>query len=370
MYGQRVIAEMLNFCKDIREVAEPGAIMLNYSNPNAMATWACNKYGGVKTIGLCHGEIHGEMQIAEVLGIPREELDIICAGINHQTWYISVKHHGEDMIPKLLEGFENHEKFREEEKVRIDMLKRFGYYSTESNGHLSEYVAWYRKRPDEIKDWINLDNWINGETGGYLRVTREERNWFETDYPKILKEEPKKLDGSERGKEHCSYIIESLETGRMYRGHFNMMNEGCITNLPYESVVEVPCYVDGNGISVPKVGDLPLGCAAVCSQSIWVQKLAVEAAVHGDVKLLKQAAMMDPLTGAVCNPPEIWQMIDEMLVAQEKWLPQYTEAIKEAKENLAKGDLIPTKDYHGAARLREKTPEEVAAEHEARKITV
>ena len=88
------------------------------------------------------------------------------------------------------------------------------------------------------------------------------------------------------------------------------MNEGCITNLPYESVVEVPCYVDGNGISVPKVGDLPMGCAAVCSQSIWVQKLAVEAAVHGDVRLLKQAALMDPLTGAVCNPPEIWQMID------------------------------------------------------------
>ena len=362
MYGQRVIAEMLNFCKDIREVSEPGAIMLNYSNPNAMATWACNKYGKVRTIGLCHGEIHGEQQISEVLGIPREELDVICAGINHQTWYISVKHNGEDMIPKLLAGFEAHPKF-------IDMLKRFGYYSTESNGHLSEYVAWYRKRPDEIKDWINLYNWINGETGGYLRVTREERNWFETDFPKILAEPAKKLDGSERSKEHASYIIESLETGRHYRGHFNIMNEGCITNLPWESVVEVPCYVDGNGISIPKVGDLPLGCAAVCSQSIWVQKLAVEAAVHGDVQLLKQAAMMDPLTGAVCNPPEIWQMIDEMLVAQEQWLPQYTEAIKAAKEHLANDPLIPTKDYHGAARLREKTPEEVAAERDARKIT-
>ena len=362
MYGQRVIAEMLNFCKDIREVSEPGAIMLNYSNPNAMATWSCNKYGKVRTIGLCHGEIHGEQQISEVLGIPREELDVICAGINHQTWYISVKH-------KLLAGFEAHPKFSQEEKVRIDMLKRFGYYSTESNGHLSEYVAWYRKRPDEIKDWINLDNWINGETGGYLRVTREERNWFETDFPKILAEPAKKLDGSERSKEHASYIIESLETGRHYRGHFNIMNEGCITNLPWESVVEVPCYVDGNGISIPKVGDLPLGCAAVCSQSIWVQKLAIEAAVHGDVQLLKQAAMMDPLTGAVCNPPEIWQMIDEMLVAQEQWLPQYTEAIKAAKEHLANDPLIPTKDYHGAARLREKTPEEVAAERDARKIT-
>ena len=364
MYGQRVIAEMLNFCKDIREVSEPGAIMLNYSNPNAMATWSCNKYGKVRTIGLCHGEIHGEQQISEVLGIPREELDVICAGINHQTWYISVKHNGEDMIPKLLAGFEAHPKFSQEEKVRIDMLKRFGYYSTESNGHLSEYVAWYRKRPDEIKDWINLDNWINGETGGYLRVTREERNWFETDFPKILAEPAKKLDGSERSKEHASYIIESMETGR-----FNIMNEGCITNLPWESVVEVPCYVDGNGISIPKVGDLPLGCAAVCSQSIWVQKLAIEAAVHGDVQLLKQAAMMDPLTGAVCNPPEIWQMIDEMLVAQEQWLPQYTEAIKAAKEHLANDPLIPTKDYHGAARLREKTPEEVAAERDARKIT-
>ena len=369
MYGQRVIAEMLEFCKDIREVSEPGAIMLNYSNPNAMATWACNKYGGVRTIGLCHGEIHGEKQIAEVLGIPREELDVICAGINHQTWYISIKHQGKDMLPYLLEAFEKHEKYSKEEKVRIDILRRFGYYSTESNGHLSEYLAWYRKRPEEILRWIDLGKWINGETGGYLRITREERNWFETDYPKILAEAPKRLDGSERGSEHCSYIIEALETGKCYRGHFNVMNEGCITNLPSESVVEVPCYVDGNGISVPKVGDLPLGCAAICSQSIWVQKLAVEAAVHGDVSLLKQAALLDPLTGAVCNPPEVWQMVDDMLIAEEEWLPQYGKAIEEAKERFAEGNLIPAKDYHGAARLREKTPTEVAKEKD-RKITV
>lgn len=370
MYGQRVIAELLEFCKDIREVAEKDCLMLNYANPNAMATWACNKYGGVKTIGLCHGEIHGETQIGEVLGIPREELDVICAGINHQTWYISVKHNGEDMLDKILPGFLAHEKYREEEKVRIDMLKRFGYYSTESNGHLSEYVAWYRKRPDEIKDWINLDRWINGETGGYLRVTREERNWFDTVYPTLLEEPPKKMDGSERSQEHGSYIIEGLETGRRYRGHFNVMNNGCISNLPDECVVEVPCYVDGNGISIPKVGDLPLGCAAVCSQSIWVQKLAVEAAVTGDVMLLKQAALMDPLTGAVCNPPEVWQMIDEMLVAQEEWLPQYKEAIVQAKENLKNGPRIPVKEgYRGAVRLKDKTPGEVAKERAKRVIT-
>lgn len=370
MYGQRVVAELLAFCKDIREVAEPGAIMLNYSNPNAMATWACNKYGGVRTIGLCHGEIHGEHQIAEVLGIPHEELDFICAGLNHQTWYISVKHRGVEQLDKLLAAFEAHEKFSDEEKVRIDILRRFGYYSTESNGHLSEYVSWYRKRPDEIEKWINTDSWINGETGGYLRVTREERNWFETDYPKLLEEPPKKYDGSNRGKEHCSYIMEGLETGRVYRGHFNIMNEGCITNLPDECVVEVPGYVDGNGISIPRVGDLPLGCAAVCSQSVWVQKLAVEAAVSGDATLLKQACLMDPLTGAVCNPPEVWQMVDEMLIAQEQWLPQYREAIKEAKFRFAKGDLLPVNEgYRGAVRLRVKTPAEVAAERESRSIT-
>lgn len=370
MYGQRVIAAALDFCKDIREVAEKGAIILNYSNPNAMVTWACNKYGGVRTIGLCHGEIHGEEQISEVLGIPHNELDFICAGINHQTWYISIKHQGVELREKLLEGYQTHPEYSRTEKVRIDILKRFGYYSTESNGHLSEYVPWYRKRPDEIKDWIDMSVWINGETGGYLRFSREERNWFETDYPKMLKQPPAKYDGSERSREHGSYIIEALETGRIYRGHFNVMNEGCITNLPYECVVEVPCYVDGNGISIPKVGDLPLGCAAICSQSVWVQRLAVEAAVSGDEILLKQAAMMDPLTGAVCSTPEVSQMIDEMLVAQKKWLPQYEKAIRCAEKRLSEGDLITTQnDYSGAARLKEKTIDEIALERGKRSIT-
>lgn len=362
MYGQRVIAEMLGFCKDIREVAAPGCIMLNYSNPNAMATWACNKYGGVKTLGLCHGEIHGEFQIAEALGIPRDELDFTCAGLNHQTWYISVKHNGEEMLDKLLEAYEKHPVFSRQEKVRIDMLRRFGYYSTESNGHLSEYLAWYRKRPDEIKDWICLDDWIMGETAGYLRYTREQRKYFDYEYEEILKEPPKKYDGSDRSLEHCSYIMEALETGKMYRGDFNVMNEGCITNLPYECVVEVPCFVDRNGIAVPKIGDLPLGCAAVCSQSVWVQKLAVEAAVSGDAELLKQAALLDPLTGAVCNPPEVWQMVDEMLIAQEKWLPQYKEAIAAAKERWAKGNLIPTDPSYKGIRNKEKTVEEMIKE--------
>ena len=350
MYGQRGIPAVLDFCKDIREVAREDCLLLNYANPNAMITWACNKYGGVKTIGLCHGVQHGHQQIAEVLGLKKDEVDIVCAGINHQTWYIQVRHNGRDMTGELLEAFERHPVYSKTEKVRIDMLRRFGYYSTESNGHLSEYVPWYRKRPEEIMSWVDLSSWINGETGGYLRECMETRNWFEKDFPKWMKEPAKKFDPAERSDEHGSYIIEGLETGRIYRGHFNVINNQVITNLPADAIVEVPGYVDANGINIPAVGDLPLGCAAVCNASISVQRLAVEAAVHGDDQLLRQAMMMDPLLGAVLNPPEIWQMTDEMLVAQERWLPQYAEAIAKAKERLASGKLIPTKNYKGAAR--------------------
>jgi len=353
MYGQRGISAILEFCEDIKKYAAPGAIMLNYGNPNAMVTWAANKYGGVFTLGLCHGVQGGHWQIANALGIPAEELDYSCVGINHQTWYVKLSYKGEDMTGKVLDAYLKNENLMKTEKVRIDMLKRFGYYSTESNGHLSEYVSWYRKRPNEIKDWISMDCWINGESGGYLRECKDRRDWFITEFPQIMKEDPKKF--GQRSAEHGSYIIEGLETGRKYRGHFNVMNNGTITNLPDESIVEVPCFVDRNGVAVPKFGDLPLGCAAVCSQSIWVQRLAVEAAVSADIQLLRQAMMMDPLTGAVLNTKEICQMTDEMLIGTEQWLPRWVAngEIERAKKRIAdakaNGTYIPTnKDYKGA----------------------
>lgn len=365
MYGQRGIAEMLNICQDIREVSKPDVLLLNYSNPMAMMTWACNVYGGVNTVGLCHGVQHGHHQIAEVYGLEKKDVDIVCAGINHQTWYIQASHQGKDLTAGLLEAFENHEEYSRTEKVRIDMMRRFGYYSTESNGHLSEYVPWYRKRPQEIGEWIDLNNWINGETGGYLRVCTEGRNWFETDFPNWMKDEPMLFAPEKRGEEHGSYIIEGLETGRVYRGHFNVVNNGVISNLPDDAIIEAPGYVDRNGISMPHVGDLPLGPAAVCNVSISVQRLAVEAAIKGDDFLLRQAFMMDPLVGAVCNPKEIWQMVDEMLVAGEAWLPQYTEAIAAAKKRLASDNLIPTQEYAGAARLKVKSVAEMQEDRDA-----
>jgi len=369
MYGQRTIPCILDFCKDIREVARPDALFLNYSNPNAMNTWAANKYGGVPTIGLCHGVQGGHRLLADALGIPPEELDYICAGINHQTWYIRLQHKGRLITAEeLIRALENHPVYSQTEKIRIDMLKRFGYFTTESNGHVSEYVPWYRKRAEEIREWIDMRQWIHGETGGYLRVCMEKRNWFETDFPKLLKQKPPVIGPENRSHEHGSYIIEALETGRTYRGHFNVVNRGIITNLPDGCVVEVPGYVDATGVHIPVIGDLPLACAATCAASVRVQEMAVEAAVHGDVTLLKQAMLHDPLTAAVLNPPEIWQLVDEMLVAQAQWLPQYKEAVEQAGKNLQHRIPVRAKVTGGAARKRVRTPEEVAAGKEAEEL--
>jgi alpha-galactosidase len=397
MYAQRTIPALLDFCKDIRETAKPNALFLNYSNPMAMNTWACNKYGGVQTVGLCHGVQGGHWQITHCIelwakrtgllpkdyvtpghkpftrswdgtnvtfGLHKKEVDIVCAGINHQTWYIKVQFRGRDMIPLLPKLFAAHPEYKDTEKVRIDVLNRFGYYSTESNGHLSEYVPWYRKRVKEIPDWIDLRAWIHGETGGYLRVCREQRTWA-LNFPKWMKEEPAKIGPEHRSEEHGSWIIESLETGRLYRGHFNVQNHNHITNLPNDAVIEIPGYVDKNGINMPVVGDLPLACAATCSASIRVQQMGMEAAVHGDLTLLKQSMLHDPLIGAVCTPEEIWQMTDEMLVAQRQWLPNYKKADINAAANRLKqheknGTRVHLTKTNGAARLKTRTPKELA----------
>ncbi len=258
---------------------------------------------------------------------------------------------------ELLTAFEKHPGTVRGEKVRIDVLRRFGYYSTESNGHLSEHLPWYRKDPKKTRNWIDLSCWINGETGGYLRVCTEGRNWFETDFPQWLAEAGNPVLKEQRSPEHGSWIIEAMETGRPYRGHFNLRNHGCITNLPADSIVEAPGYVDKFGIHLTPVGALPLACAATCNASINVQRMSQQAAVTGDATLLKQAFLHDPLTAAVCDPEQIWQMVDEMLVAQAKWLPQYRAngEIIRAKKRLATCKRVKLLKWNGAARLKTKT---------------
>ena len=235
------------------------------------------------------------------------------------------------------------------------MLRRFGYYTTESNGHLSEYVPWYRKRPREIRKWIDLSSWINGETGGYLRVCTEGRNWFETDFPNWLKEPTLAVRRRRRAATStASYIIEALETGRVYRGHFNVVNNGCITNLPDDchrrsarlrrpqrhqhSAWSATCRWAARPSATP---------ASACSA--WPSRRPCTATTS----CCKQAMMMDPLIGAVCNPPEIWQMVDEMLVAQARWLPQYKRAVAAAQTPPGKsGTLIKTKKTRAPPALK------------------
>ncbi len=359
MYGQRGIPAIMDFCKDIREVSELNALLLNYANPMVMMTWACIEYAGVRTVGLCHGVQNGHRQIANALKLPMGEVDIVCSGINHQTWYLDIRHNGRRISrDELIAAFEAHPTFSRQEKVRIDVLKRFGFYSTESNGHLSEYLPWYRKRPDQIMDWISTDEWIHGETGGYLRYSTENRNWFEQDFPVFLEEAGSKLSDYTRTDEHASWILEGLETGRVYRGHFNMRNGGVIRNLPEDCIIESPGFVDRFGINMVEGITLPDACAATCSASVNVQRMSVRAAMTGDVDLLKQAVLHDPLVGAICTPEEVWQMVDEMLVAQAQWLPQYAHAIPGAVDRL-KTPKVKTRDWAGAARFDVRSVEQM-----------
>jgi len=362
LYGQRSIPAILGFCRDIREVAEDGARLLNYANPMAMNTWAAIDHGGVETIGLCHGIQHGWRQIADALGAKDpHEVEYVCCGINHQTWYVDVRLRGRAVErDELVAAFERHPRYSQQEKVRIDVLKRFGVYSTESNGHLSEYLPWYRKRPEEIRRWIDMSEWIHGETGGYLRHCIESRDWFETEYPAELEAAKKPLDPALRTDEHASHIIEALETGRVYRGHFNVKNNGLIENLAADAIVESPGFVDRFGLNMVAGLRLPLACAATCAASINVQRMAVEAAVTGDAALLKLAVLHDPLVGAVCTPDEVWRMVDEMLVAQSKWLPQYARAMDGARKRLASAPARASK-REGAATRPVRSAQEIRA---------
>ena len=321
-YALRTIPVLLDIAADMRAVA-PDALLLSYSNPMAMNCWAVRRAGGVGIIGLCHGVQGGHLMISRALGLPPEEVDYVAAGLNHQTWFIQVTHQGKDMLPFLMEAFERHPEYSETQPLRIDVLKRFGYWSTESNGHLSEYLPWYRKRPEELHKWVYPGVWSGGRTAGYLGRCRERTDEYHRMYPQWMRDPADPISPESRTHEHASYIIEALETGRLYRGHFNVENRGLITNLPNGCSVEIPCYVDANGIQPAWVGSLPLGCAATCRASVSVQEMTVEAALTGDREMVKLAVLHDPLTAAVCDPDEVWRMCDEMFEALAPWLPQF-----------------------------------------------
>ena len=358
MYGQRTVPVVLEFCRDVRELAKPGVWFLNYVNPMSIITWAALDYGGVNVLGLCHGVQHGSRMIAQVLGMDLKDMDFRAAGVNHMTWFTRLLHKGEDVTGRLLAEAERFESKFPAEKVRVDLLRRTGFFPTESSGFASELTPWYRKRQEDLAQWaVPGYSHHGGETAGGWRFNVEKERWFRHLAEELDRELDKPIELNVRTYEHASYIIEAMETGRVYKGCFNVRNEDCIVNLPPDAVVETPCFVDREGVHVPRFGGLPDICAGICSAMISAQRPAVKAAATGNIRLLKQAMMLDPLTAAVCTTKQISQMTDELLVAEAQHLPQFKDAIPDAERRLQEEEPLGTGDIWPTTRQR---PREIA----------
>ncbi|MBZ0290756.1 MAG: alpha-glucosidase/alpha-galactosidase, partial [Anaerolineae bacterium] len=318
----RTIPVLLDLCDDMDEVA-PDALLLNYVNPMAMNCWAVAEGSGRPHVGLCHSVQGTSEMLARWIGVPYDEVSFLCAGINHQAFFLEFRRKNEDLYPLIWQALER-EEVMNEEPVRGDLMKNFGYFVTESSGHASEYVPYYRKTASMVIDDLSPrfknqgDFWFDfARTGGYLRHCQDREKVADEEF-RALSEGIKDLP-TERTHEYGSYILEAVETNRPARINGNVPNNGLITNLPFGCCVEVPCLVDSSGVQGTFVGDLPTQLAAVNRTNINVQELTVEASLMGDRDAVHYAVMMDPLTAAVCTLPQIHTMVDEMLEAQTRW---------------------------------------------------
>ncbi|MBO9606583.1 MAG: alpha-galactosidase [Paenibacillaceae bacterium] len=311
----RSIPVVLEVARDMEELC-PNATLLNYVNPMAMIGWALGETK-VKFVGLCHGVQTTLDLISGYVGVPKREIDYVSAGINHMGWFLRIEHNGRDLYPLLREKFEQPE-FYVNEKVRGEVFRHFGYFMTESTGHLSEYVPWFRKSSQALGLYCDEPS-FGGESGAYYSwCTYVANKYKEQD---ILAGEPATLPP--RSVEYCAYIIEALETGRTFTFNGNVRNDGMIANLPADCCAEGPIYADRTGLHRTLVGELPPQCAALNLTNINVQRLAVLAAKSGDPEAVVQACALDPLTSAVLTLKEIREMATEMLQAQREWLPQF-----------------------------------------------
>src|SRR3984885_6351371 len=319
----RTIPVLIDICSEIDQYA-PDALLLNYVNPMAANCWAIAAGTGLPHVGLCHSVQGTSQLLAEWINVPYADVIFFCAGINHQAFFLEFRTKEEDLYPKILAAVEDPAIYGQE-PVRIDLLKYFGYFVTESSGHASEYVPYFRKTAkmvnnelvprftDQINDWFEF-----GRTGGYLRHCHDRVQKFQQEYQSILQEEL----SAERTHEYGARIIEAIETNRPITINGNVPNDGLIDNLPGGCCVEVPCLVDGNGIQPIKVGPLPAQLAALNRTNINVQELIVEAALTGSKEAVYHAVMLDPLTAAVCTLPQIRELVDKMLAAEAQWLPK------------------------------------------------
>lgn len=305
---REITAEMEELC--------PNALLMNYVNPMATVCWALGE-SKIQSVGLCHGVQTTMDLISGYVGVPKNEIDFTCAGINHMGWFIKLEHEGKDLYPILREKFEQPE-YYVNEKVRGEVFRQFGYFMTESTGHLSEYLPWFRKNEKGLSLYCDEPS-FGGETGAYYKWCSDVASKYnEKD---ILADEPSALPP--RSNEYCSYIIEAIETGKIFKFNGNMRNDGMIANLPGDCCAEGPIYADRNGLHRTIVGELPWQCAVMNMSNINVQRMALLAAKSGDPDTLVQACAMDPLTSAVLTLNEIREMVSEMLEAEKQWLPQF-----------------------------------------------
>lgn len=317
MRAQRTIPVMVDIARDIERYGRPGALMLNYTNPMHMLGWAICQETDVNYVGLCHSVQGTTELIARVLGVPDDEMEHWVAGINHQAWVLEFKHKGRSLIDQIRKRADDLD-FYQEEPVRCEMCRQLGYFVTESSHHNSEYVPWFRARP-EI-----LAKYLPGGVSDYGRTLNEygqKRDQWE-DLMKDLASDKTPLDLT-RSHEYGGSIVNAIQTNVPFRFNGNVKNTGLITNLTEGCSVEVPCVADASGITPLHVGDMPAQLAAVNMMNVSVHKLSVLAAKHKDPELVFQALACDPLTAAVLSLQQIRDMTREMLEAQQKLLPGY-----------------------------------------------
>ena len=322
MRGLRTIPVLLDMCRDMEELC-PDVTFLQYVNPMAMNCWAINRATSINTIGLCHSVQGTASQLARDIGVPINEINYLCAGINHMAFYLNFERNGQDLYPLIRQvGQEGEFPKRPHgtgpisDAVRYEMFKRLGYFVTESSEHFSEYTPYFIKqdRPELIEEFeIPLDEYIN-------RCELQIAAW--ESFRDYLEDEKTTVE-HERSGEYGSRIIHSMETGKPRVVYGNVMNDGLIDNLPVESCVEVPCFVDKNGVQPTRIGKLPPQLSALMQTNINVQSLTVEAALTGKREHIYHAAMLDPHTAAELSLDQMWSLVDDLIEAHGDWLPEY-----------------------------------------------
>ncbi|MCL4529956.1 MAG: alpha-galactosidase [Chloroflexi bacterium] len=318
----RTINPMLDIVRDMEKYC-PKAVLLNYTNPMAMLCAALQRQTFIQVTGLCHSVQGSAMMLAEWIGAPFDEIDYLCAGINHQAWYLEYKWNGKDAYPLIRKAITERPEIYNEEIVRNEMYLALGYYVTESSGHNSEYNWWFRKRPDLIEKYcMHGTGWNPGEYAYILKeYQHNEATW--KDQVKAQLAKPLTADDLKREYEYAAYIINALRGGEMFKFNGNVRNTHLVTNLPEGACVEVPVLVDKAGFHPIHVGALPPECALLTQLSSGIEEMAINASIEGDPVAVYRAICHDPLTASVLSLAEIRQMTNELFAQHKEYLPQF-----------------------------------------------